>query len=136
MALVVLSGVATIVGFFLPWIDAAGATAAHVSGWQVYNQYDRIVTIVVPGGAAVAVLFGLAGALFPGLESLKGLALTGAVVAAVVAGGVYAGVTYAPTHVSAYLGETWTLLEVGYGLLVSLIGAGVAWLLCAIALIP
>ncbi|MDY6917114.1 MAG: hypothetical protein SVP26_04085 [Chloroflexota bacterium] len=138
MALVVLSGVTAIVGFFLPWIDASGgaAASAHVSGWQVYSHYGRVVSLIVPCGVAVAVLFGLAAALFPGLESVKGVVLTGAVAAALVAGGVYAGVIYAPTHVTAYLGETWTLLEVGYGLLVSLIGAGVAWLLTVVALIP
>ncbi len=138
MVLVVLCGVVAVVGFFLPWIDvgASMSSAEHVSGWQIYNDYDLLFSVIVPGGAAIAVIFGLVAVIFPRVAVLKGIALSGALVAVLVAGGLYYGVTEAANYVSDYTGEGWLYIGVGYGLLVSLAGAAVAWLLSILGLIP
>ena len=137
MALGVIGGIAVIVGVFLPWIGIGsyGYATEYISGWQIYNEFDIPLAFIILGGGGIAVIFGLLGVIFPKVGLLKGIALSGALVAAVIAGELYYGISQAGSDIGEYIGIAGLYVEAGYGLLVSLGASALSWLLSMVALL-
>jgi hypothetical protein len=77
---VIIVGAALVVGFFLPWIDVAGA--GGLSGWDIarsghFSLFTRLIVAIVPIGGTAMVLAGLAGARASGVALGTGAAILG-----------------------------------------------------------